>query len=64
MLKKFAHNVLGWGFPKKMMENTGLPGASAEAECECGAHIIKDRGGWYHPYSSHIDVTVKQIPKI
>jgi len=63
-MKRFAHNKLGWGFPVKELKNTGLPGAYGEAICECGQKIIKDRGGWYHPYDSHVDEVIKTIPKI
>lgn len=63
-MKKFLHNKLGWGFPKGSIESSDLPGAAGEAVCECGKPIIKDRGGWYHPYESHIDVVVKDISKL
>lgn len=50
MIKKFTHNVLGWGYPdKETVTGSDLPGASGEATCICGEPIIKDRGGWYHP---------------
>lgn len=50
LIKKFLHNVLGWGFPdnSKSVHGSTLPGATFEATCICGRKIIKDRGGWYH----------------
>lgn len=48
--KKWKHDHVRWGYPKKDVTVSSLPGASGESECRfCDQPIIKDRGGWYHP---------------
>lgn len=46
LLKKFTHNVLGWGYPTGMVERDAF---KPTYQCECGARVTQDsQGNWFH----------------
>lgn len=46
LLKKFTHNVLGWGYPTGMVERDAF---QPVYKCECGVRVTQDsQGNWFH----------------